>query len=303
MAYRNILLPTDFSRCAEQAFDWAARIARDQGADLHVLHASVPYGFPERDADEWVERIEDIQRESESLDRERLERFVARARGEGATIRVASRRSASVGPAILDYIDEQRIDLAILGTHGYRGLAHLALGSVAEEVVRRAGCPVLTVRELETPNPIDRVERILVPLDLSDRSALALSHAKELAACYDAKLLLLHVVETPVYPSFYALSPSTFGAVLENVEEDAHRELETRLEKSPGPQVAYETYVRDGLPARDILEFSEEQDADLIVLTTHGLSGLKRFFLGGVAEKVSRRAQVPVLTVRSRRTS
>ncbi len=79
-------------------------------------------------------------------------------------------RGFSTAPAILEYAKHNDIDLIVMGTHGRRGLGHLFLGSVAEEVVRLSSVPVLTVRERETPKPFEKMRRLLVPLDFSQHA-------------------------------------------------------------------------------------------------------------------------------------
>ncbi len=124
-----------------------------------------------------------------------------------------------------------------MGTHGRRGPARLFLGSVAEEVVRHAPCPVLTLREKKTPEAIEAVAKILVPVDFSPYSKEALSFAKELAALYGAGLQVLHTIEEPAYPYFYtpggSLSPVE---QLEALREKAEEALDELLAETPGPR-------------------------------------------------------------------
>jgi nucleotide-binding universal stress UspA family protein len=217
---------------------------------------------------------------------------------EDLNIVKVSAPAVSAGSMILGYAAEYKTDLIVIGTHGRRGLGHLLLGSIAEEVVRSSPFPVLTVRELETPKGPEKTERILAPVDFSDYSRRAVLRAKEIASDYGARLQLLHVVEQPVYPSFYPIgeSPSPSFPSLQTIEAKARDEMESMLKE--GPIVPTETHVIEGRAARDILKFAESNSTDLIVISTHGLSGFKHMLIGSVAEKVARQAPCPVLTVK-----
>jgi len=211
----------------------------------------------------------------------------------------AQRRGISPATVILDYADEQDVDLIIVGTHGRRGLRHLLLGSVAEEVVRLAERPVLTVRQGAT-GEWTGFERILVPIDYSEHSNVALSYAKELAAAEGARLHLLHVLEVGAYPDFYFPVQAAQMFDTPELEKRALAHLRDRLERAPGPETETSLRVELGHPAQKIAEFAEEGvRADLVVIASHGRSTLQRVLLGSVAEGVIRRARTPVLIVKS----
>jgi nucleotide-binding universal stress UspA family protein len=203
---------------------------------------------------------------------------------------------SSAPAAVLAYADEQDVDLIVMGTHGRRGLDRFFIGSVAEEVMRLATTPVLTVHS-EGSRGADHVERILVPVDFSEHSKLSVTYARELAATYGARIDLLHVVEDVTLPTVYGLDPYPLGApeVLGRIENG----LMTMIEEAPGADVPIEAHVRNGHPIRDIIAFAEERDTDLIVIATHGLSGVRRLLMGSVSERIVRAAPCPVFTVKS----
>lgn len=294
----RVLFPTDFSTGADQAFAWALELARAFDAELHIFHGLVLRGTLDEEVQERIDGLEAIANELEATALRRIDSLAHKPSAE-VTIKRATRRGLAAAPLIRDYIDEHDIGLTILGTHGRRNPAHALLGSVAEEVVRIASSPVFTVREREHPTSLKAIERILVPLDLSRHSVVALDYARELASVFDAKLQLLHVVERPVYPSFYALKQSSLVAMLGDIEARAKTELDKEMHHGRGPAVPFETYVSEGPAVAAILDFAKTRRSDVIVMTTHGQTALKRFFLGGVAEKVVRRATLPVLTVKS----
>jgi nucleotide-binding universal stress UspA family protein len=224
---------------------------------------------------------------------------VQTATQERGTVPVVYSQTDSPSPseAIINYAREQDVDLVVMGTHGRRGMDRLLSGSVSEEVVRGAPCPVFTVLATDAEEHVPTISRVLAPVDLSDQSDLVVNHATALAEAYSAPLDLLHVVEEAAYPSAYGLDPLTPS--MPNVQDRAREALETLAgdhEPHPGP---INVHVLAGNAARDIVEFADEQGADLIVMATHGRTGLERFLIGSVAEKVVRRARCPVFTLKT----
>ncbi len=137
---------------------------------------------------------------------------------------------------------------------------------------------------------------ILVPTDGSEGVEEAVEHARDLAKKYDSRVHVLYVVNTSTYSSLPA--DSNWESIVSALEEEGERstsELAQRLEDD-GVEVVRE--VVDGVPHREILDYADENDVDLIVMGTHGKTGLDRLLLGSVTEKVVRKAKIPVLTVR-----
>lgn len=199
---------------------------------------------------------------------------------------------------ILEYAAGHNIDLVVMGTHGRRGLGYMFLGSIAQEVVRKASCPVLTIRESETPKPPGKTDRVLSPIDFSDHSIMAMLVAREFARLYDAKLQVLHVVEETEHPAFYGISKEIVWGLRAEIVNRSEKELHRIFNEYKEPEVAWEFKVIAGHVANEILQYALRNKIDLIVLATHGLSGIKHFLLGSVAEKVIRRSPCPVLTVK-----
>jgi len=300
MRIRRILYPTDFSATATQALKHALFLAEQFEAELHMLHAIILHDSDPRDPDRhFPEPSEILNQLFEIADSEMAE--IAR-KNEAKTFSLveAKVRGYSAGEVILRYTDEHDIDLVVMGTHGRRGPARLFLGSVAEEVVRHAPCPVLTLREEKAPQAIEAVERILVPVDFSPYSQEALSYGKEVAALYGAGLQVLHTIEEPAYPYFYTPG-GTYSPVeqLEALREKAEEALVKMLSETPGPEVPAERFVATGRPASEIARFAEERGSDMVVIATHGLTGLERLLVGSTAEQVVRLAHCPVFTVKS----
>lgn len=140
--------------------------------------------------------------------------------------------------------------------------------------------------------PVFKLKEILVPVDFTECTEKALFYALPLAQQFNATVTLLHVVEPPYIPA------SEMGVVVEvETKEDARNELEA-LRKRVTDKVRCQTIVRKGSAEREIIEVANELDSDLIIVATHGRTGLDRLLMGSTAEKIVRRAGCPILVVR-----
>jgi universal stress protein A len=142
------------------------------------------------------------------------------------------------------------------------------------------------------------IRRILAPTDFSELSKQGLQSALELAEAFGAKLLLLYVVEPPPYP-VEGIVPSHLGAtLLDDLERQATNDLAQMLSETQASNMDVARRVVVGIPYRKIVDVAEEEKIDLIVMTTHGRTGLSHLVMGSVAEKIVRTAPCPVLTIR-----
>lgn len=293
----NILLARDFSSISDRALHYALYLAEQSGATLHLLYAEVLHEDP-------FAAVEGKSGSPEARIRERLrldpDGNPLTDSVEGLKLETAVVRDIAAGPAILNYAADHDADIIVLGTHGRRGVRRLLLGSVAEEVVRQADCPVLTVRgaEEEAESAIE-VHSILVPVDFSKYSREALRYAREIGALYDARLDLLHVIEEQLHPAFYVGGVESIYDLKPNLDEEARSELQKFFEETEGPEVEATYIVKPGRAPRRIVKQAQEAENDLVVMSTHGLTGLDHFLMGSVAEKVVRRVPVPVFTVKA----
>jgi universal stress protein A len=142
------------------------------------------------------------------------------------------------------------------------------------------------------------IQHILAPTDFSELSKQGLTSALELAEAFGAKLLLLHVVEPPPYP-VEGIVPSHVGTTLvDDLERQASNDLTQMLPEARRSKVEVGRRVVVGIPYRKVVEVAEEEKSDLIVMTTHGRTGLSHLVMGSVSEKIVRTAPCPVLTIR-----
>ena len=142
------------------------------------------------------------------------------------------------------------------------------------------------------------IRHILAPTDFSEHATQAVTTAFELAQTFGAKLTVLHVVEAPSYLVDSHASAHQGPLVLKILEEQAKRELDHLRSQIPGTQVEIVRRVMVGVPYQRITETAATEPVDLIVMATHGRTGLRHLLLGSVAERVVRLAPCPVLTIR-----
>ncbi|MEP0546997.1 MAG: universal stress protein [Rhodothermales bacterium] len=302
---QRILFPTDFSACAEGAFTHAAYLAAHFEAELHVLHAVADESAPARD---WPDAsgtgslqisLADVYEDLQIPLPPPPEDHDSHDSVEVIETEVVGR---AVPEVVLGYVDDEDVDLVVMGTHGRRGLRRMLMGSVAAEVVRLAPCPVFTVGGREAGERGWAIRRIVAPVDFSDHSVLAARHAAALVQAYDADLTLFHVVDAATVPTG---GTPTLGPVRVSANEVQTRSQKTleRLAadlRAEFPAVGdVRAFVGVGRPASDIVDFAEEHDADLVVVGSHGRTGMKRLLMGSVAEQVVRSAPCPVFTVKS----
>jgi nucleotide-binding universal stress UspA family protein len=299
----RILCAVDLSECSHVALWQALLFAKTLEAKLDVLHA---YYVPDNirpNLQVWqASDSRAIWQIAEQHARSELDGFLAR---HGADIRrrvdlhVIHKDPTS---AILDFAAEHGSTLIVMGTHGRSGPSRWVMGSVAERVVRLAPCAVLTVGEPAGQTRVVNLGRILVAVDFSDCSRLALQRAGELASAFAARLYVVHAWHVPVFVSPDAMvgeSPRQLQTLARLAEQEAQDNLSSFVDAARKDGIRIDAArLLQGEPAHAIVLEAEQADYDMIALGTHGRAGVKHLVLGSVAEKVVRRASRPVMTVR-----
>ncbi len=290
--YKTILVPLDGSEFGERALPMAAALARAMNAQLVLMCAASATTFPGTDATEaQVQAVAEAQAY--------LQATAADLSGQGLKVDVA----VPYGPAaesILLEVELRHADLLVMCTHGRSGLGRWVYGSVAEEVLARSPVPVLLVRhsgEVATLGPEPEQASLLVTLDGSAFAETALPHAVTLARTFGGSILLLRTVEESVPAHRH---PSV--AILQEATEEQMRASKSYLddvaERLRQEGVAVQTMVLKGWAADVIAYRGAALGPRLIVMATHGRTGVARWFLGSVAQEVIRRSPLPVLLVR-----
>ena len=155
-------------------------------------------------------------------------------------------------------------------------------------------------RKPSVPGPVSSlaIESILVPIDFSTHSKNALKYAIPMAVKFNARLHLVYVVEPTIYPADLGFGQVVLPGVEDELREKGAAELQALIEKEIGGQVGATSIVRTGNPHHEILSEAKEKGVDLIVVATHGHSGMEHILFGSTADRIVRHAHCPVLTVR-----
>jgi nucleotide-binding universal stress UspA family protein len=292
-ATRVILAATDFSETADAALDWAAELARLQGARLELIHAvALPTTMPG-----FIAPAPMLDEELRTAAVARLGETAVRLRQSG--VEVSTHLAVGTpSQAILHRAGELGAASIVMGTRGLTGLRHLLLGSATERVLHRAACPVLSVHTGDSGRHRP-IRSILVPTDFSQDAELAIEAAHRLLAPLeqDARLVLLHAFNLPIEYTAYGPIPTSVD-FLKDRGLESERLLEEARERLLREGLTVETVSREGDPAAVIATEAEARNVDLIAMGTHGGSGLRHLLVGSTADRVIQHAPCPVLTVR-----
>jgi len=312
----TILVPLDGSALAEQALPYVRRLAQLLGARVRLLNViadeqqeslmaegiAAAYGVIDpltTQRERGHQTLATLTQHAEGY----LEAQAQLLRCQGIEIECDVR----CGPAaevIVEAAESWDISLIAMATHGYSGLRRWALGSVTDRVVHATARPVFVVRGA-TAAPAEPIvlKRIMVPLDGSALAAQALPLAADIAERARAELLLIQAVETSVE----ALPPIVPLGRPDLMPSEALRMLRARAGQQLDEQAAMLrdrclpviVHVLNGHAAEAIVDEATHQSVDLVVMATHGYSGLKRWALGSVTDKVLHAATTPLLLVRA----
>jgi nucleotide-binding universal stress UspA family protein len=292
---KQILCPIDFSDTSRHALNHAIEIARwfhSKLVALYVMNPLLRVDPPLRFAESPSRTTSD----DEQAERDELSQWLAPV-AAGLETEILLDEGAPAA-RILERTTALRADLIVMGTHGRGGFDRLILGSVAEKVLRKAACPVLTVPPpaiVATQLPYDR---LLCPVDFSESSVSALQFAFSIAQESDARLTILHVLEWPSQDELSGQQADT-PEFRRSVEEQARGSLDDLVPQEVRVWYKPETKVVRGKAYRQILETAEQQKSDLIVMGVHGRNAIDLLLFGSTTNHVVRGAPCPVLTLRS----
>jgi nucleotide-binding universal stress UspA family protein len=221
-----------------------------------------------------------------------FDRLLGSVAGSGLEIRV---RLEEGPPAsrILEVAADEAADLLVVGTHSRTGLPRAILGSIADRMVRQATCPVLTVRPIPERAPRHEIRRICYATDFSPTACAAWPWVVAIASAAGAEVDLVHVTFEPVADRH--LPADAIGRMAQLLREHGQIEVERFLERSTLPRERIHVRLSAGVPREQIVH--QAQAADLIVMGTHGWSGIVRWMLGSIAHHVIQTAPCPVLTI------
>jgi len=297
---RLIVVPLDGSPFGEQALPLAIRIAERQRAELELVHVyETIMPFAVQGAPPFDPALDADLRK----DRRAYLDSVAQWAGHNTSARVTATILSGDGVAetLAQHLAERHADLAVMATHGRGGLTRIWIGSVANDLVRRADAPILLVRPAEkesreTPAPPFR--HALVPLDGTPADEDAIEDAMAVAGDAGVEFVLLHVIVPVVYLAEPVQTALLTETALEAAMAQYLEEIASRI-RARGFSVSTQA-IADPSPVHAILELANARGVDLIAMETHARRGVSRLLLGSVTDKVIRATKVPVLVHRRR---
>jgi nucleotide-binding universal stress UspA family protein len=318
--FSKILVPTDFSDGSKVGYQYANDFAAKFGGTIDLIHIipTLKYlaesmsklGLPfDIDKDVYPKLID----QSRGYIEDDLTNYIDEE-AQGKAIVNIDMKAFDV---IVDTASSGNYDLVVMGTHG-ASANQLIKGNVTEKVIRYSKVPVLCV---PASVPSEKIRRIIVPIDFSENSWKALPIAASFAAAVKGELILLHIKELygsegdlPAHTanqdetkiirkdlidrfSAYVNGSVDFDFDLKLMPDDDFDLLITEID-GDRVEIKITTVVRKGVSAHFEINDYANENADMMVMTTHGRSGLKQIFLGSTTEKVARYSRIPVLTVR-----
>jgi nucleotide-binding universal stress UspA family protein len=296
--FHHILAPLDGSRMAESALPAAAFIAERFRADVTLLHViehhapSEVHGEPHLtdpvEADRYLERL----------------KKTAFPEGVATACHVHEVEVENVARSIVEHAGEYRPDLIVMCTHGKSGIRTQLFGSIAQRVIAMGTVPILLIRPGEDESfPPFRCGKILLPLDANPEHERSIPSAVDLTRACGAELRLVMVVPTVgSLPGEWAASgkllPGATGELLDIAREDAGEYLRRMAETLKDREgIPGDFAVLRGDPAEVIEAAASNYGADVVILGTHGRSGLDAFWSGSIASRVTAHTSVALLLV------
>jgi nucleotide-binding universal stress UspA family protein len=298
----TIVVALDLSSESLRALDFALPLAKRFGAQVHLVHVydgARLFSTVETSPLLWSE----AEAKRHFADEVELT-FGIRPPREECHLRIGKPAAEIVVAA-----KALRADLIVMAHRGQSDAGFLSLGRTTDKVLRTADCPVLVVRE-SSRGPIGTssegivLQKILVPVDFSDCAKEGARYASVFGTAVGADLVVSHVVRPPLH-----LMEASRGAVqhwpreLREAVLEAEDKLDELVNSLPLLEISAETEVEVGVPAERLAATSARNDIDLIIMSTHGYSGLRHALLGSVAEELARTASCPVLVVPSHQRS
>lgn len=315
----KVLVPTDFEKAARNAYKHAESYTKEIGGNVDLLHIipTLKYfheslktvGYPlSMEEDVYPKLTQNAEKQLQ----EDMEKYIDSAFRGDTLVKIGPKPSE----IIMDLADKNKYDLIVMGAHNNDPI-DMILGTVTDRVIRRSKVPVLSVPpDVEA----EQVNNIVVPTDFSDRSLKALSSAIRFAKTLDARITIFHVLE------LYGSSTEQNNAEVSRDEAiDVRKRMFDRIKtilskmetcnckieseasgdrlvfKENGKETAIPVSleVTRGISAHyEIVDYANN-NADMVVITTHGRSGLSHLFLGSTTEKVVRWSRKPVFTMRT----
>ncbi|MGD0205249.1 MAG: universal stress protein [Dehalococcoidia bacterium] len=302
--FEKVLVLLDGSPLAQAILPYVTVVAKGFHSHVilfHVAETALDHQAPEQKAyaDQTIERI-----------RPMAENYLAgvadqfRKEGIDVETKVVGGRAAA---QIVEQAEQENVDLIAMSTHGRSGLARWVMGSVADKILRACERPVLLVRprdEGASGKAGGRLSKVIVPLDGSNVAEAAIPFAEELGKALGLELILIQVIGIETTVHFVPMAPDSWPVpsdILQQLDVVASGYLTGLAKQLKDRGLTVQWEVLRGAPGPTIVEFAKETPGGLVVMTTHGRSGFRRWVMGSVTDAVVRHTGEPVLVTRPHR--
>ena len=281
---KTILCPVDFFPASDAAVTYAAGLAENYGAGIHLLHVIAPIPAA---AYEYAIDTQVMQSMKEAAEEE-LTKLAAAVREAGVEVDFEI-TFGDVYDEIKRSIEKVKPQLLVVGTHGRRGVERWFMGSTTEKLLRHSPVPLITISATGEKRDVPQFRRILVTTDFSDGTSDALAYAFSVAQENESNIALLHVV--------HDVAADVSGKYRESLVQGVQKQLNDFVPPEARTWCEVRTMVETGVPYRIILRVLEDEKIDLLVMNIHGKGMLDRALLGSTAERVVRVAPCPVMLI------
>jgi nucleotide-binding universal stress UspA family protein len=296
VSFKRILVPLDGSDMAERALAPALALAKAMSAKLFFVKVAIPLTL--KLDPKLYQHIVEVRKDE-------AKRYLRSIQPSSSSTLVDIETQVLVGRAarsIINFAQEKGIDLIVMSSHGRSGVSRWIYGSVADKVLHSAPCAKVIIHPQVIIEPFS-IKRILVPLDGSSLAELALEPARALAETVSAELIVLHVTSTPQIDVQPVPGWPGLNAVVEAADQEADAYLQGVQSAMGDSPVSIKLRCASGPAAEGIIDIANNKKVDLIVMCSHGRSGIERWAFGSVAEKVLRVANCATLVMRGQEFS
>ena len=285
ISIKTILCPVDFFPASDAAVSYAAGLAANYEAGIHLVHVITPLPVMPY---EYAIDTSPIMKSMQDTAKAELQDLAARIKGAGVFVDHEV-RAGDVYEEIKRSIEIVKPQIVVMGTHGRRGVERWFMGSTTERLLRHSPVPLITISGAGEKPGTPRFRRILVTTDFSEGTADALAYAFSVAQENESQITLLHVV--------HDVAADVSGKYRESLMQGVQKQLDDLVPVEATTWCDVNTNVEAGVPYRIILRVLEDQKIDLLVMNIHGKGMLDRALLGSTAERVVRVAPCPVMLI------
>ena len=302
--YTRMLIPLDGSKTAENVLPYGRILARTFQIPVEIMEVLDIAGMASHVAAEKARRLDTVVTEGERSSEQYLKKIASSFSGVNVGCTVERGRPEDV---IVEKAAADKTTLIAMATHGRSGMSRWLLGSIAEKVLRAATNPLLLVRASEEALTEGEavLRSIIVPLDGSELAESVLPTAVKFARLFNVGMVLFRTYELPA-SAYYGRENylPNYEELKNRVKEQAQDYLDKRIEaiKAEGVQRVSSVLI-EGSGPNEIIDYARKTPNALITMCTHGRSGVKRWVLGSVTEKVVRHSGDPVLVMRGGATA